>query len=306
MPRRVTMEAEEKRKRKIPELFADSKAFKITALVFACLLAVGITVGGYFVVKDVFFEEEIPALPIYRTPSLRSSNETGQMWLVTCAPGRITPGQTCTLRANFLNAGPKVGDELWFLVKTPSGKKYGTKVDEVGSPQGSNPSPDFNMYYSIEWPRRLNSGTTSEKGLYQVFFVDTDPASSGRYPSTLNGNGCGEFTVAAQQKNTPSPAGMLKVDTWKSEGRQWPFYLRTGDIYYNDLSKPRAGAFEYVDDNHIRFVIFQDYEEDNWDPDNPATYPWMTSQVTYIDVNHVQLSYAGLMNSGPMTFSRMQ
>jgi hypothetical protein len=162
------------------------------------------------------------------------------------------------------------------------------------------------MYYSMKWPQRRNPGTTSETGRYQVFFVDTEPAGDGRYPSTLNGSACGEFMVAAQQENTPSPAGMLKAGTWKSEGMQWPFYMRTGNIFYNDLSRPKAGAFEYVDDNHIRFVIFQDCEEDNWDPNNPATYPWMTSEVNYIDNDHVQIVSPGLMNNGaPMTLTRM-
>jgi hypothetical protein len=227
----------------------------------------------------------------------------------------MSPRQTCTLRADFLRVVPKSGDELWFVVKVPNGKKYGIKVDTIES--GSE--AQYKTSYTTTFPLRVKFGDTSQTGLYQVFFVDTEPAMrfTDRYPLLLNGSGCGEFTVAVAPAPATSPApppepeppkleappAMLNFGCWEAENLS--YYLSKGSIYPKPTHVPRCGAYEYADVNHIRYVIFQDYEEDNWDPNNPATYPWKTTEIRVIDDNHIQLVDAGLMGPGPVTFTKI-
>lgn len=106
------------------------------------------------------------------------------------------------------------------------------------------------------------------------------------------------------------PAQMLESGTWQSQGAGSTWYLQDGAIYYSVIKKVNglgAGAYEVVNANQIRLVIFQDWgpDEDNWDPHNPATYPWKTTDVERLGSNRVRIMEPSVMGAGPLDFNKI-
>jgi hypothetical protein len=117
-----------------------------------------------------------------------------------------------------------------------------------------------------------------------------------------NDNQPGQISPEAARSSPPvpvvpdeAPAERLDSGTWqahliKGEPTNWQF--RDGVIYYDFGPKgglSRAGAYEVLDATEVRTVIFQDCEEEGWDENDPATYPWTTSEASYLGSNRVWL-----------------
>ena len=73
-------------------------------------------------------------------------------------------------------------------------------------------------------------------------------------------------------------------------------YFQDGEIYWYCMKeKMVAGAYEVVDDTHVRTVIFQSCE-DRYDR---STYPWTTSEAFYLGSNRVWLNTPSpILNEG--------
>lgn len=139
-------------------------------------------------------EPELPPWPDHwRSPEDQVVYEQGHdtwapAWALEISPGSISKTGSCVMTATFQHGEPQGGDEQWFLVSTPSGKKYGTMVGKV-----TGSLIDMNLQYtcpvSARFPNDFIGASTSEPGEYHAWFICVEGGARGGTLQSGQGHG---------------------------------------------------------------------------------------------------------------------